>query len=335
MKKLLRPSESFLFSGRLMRRWRRRYENRCVHILTYHSIGRDPCIFTDGTALRHPPGDFERQVDYFCEHYRPVSLRAVAEAARRNEHLERAIVFTFDDGYADNLRRAYPILFRRRIPMTIFPVAGVIGNTDLMWQHKLAWLTRNGHEGRINIALEHYGYPARDEHETWPDYARRCFRPDLPDILEHALRDVGESGASLAGRFRPYLEPEEMAAADPEFVEFGNHTMTHPVLSALSAEAQQREIASARDCLTAITGIAPTSFAYPFGLKRQYDDDSLRIVRETGHTAAVDMRRRINVGRMDPFQLSRRPAPHGPVEEMDSLIDSAPANAFLAPTDRA
>jgi peptidoglycan/xylan/chitin deacetylase (PgdA/CDA1 family) len=149
----------------------------------------------------------------------------------------------------------------------------------------------------------------------------------LPAVLEDVLRSVGTSGARLAGALRPYLEVEEVAEADPEYVEFGNHTHTHAILSALAADQQRDEIVAARDRLVSLTGQAPIALAYPFGLKRYYNADSGRIARETGHRAALDMRRRINVGRVDPFELSRKPAPCGSQIGFEQMLEDWPVNA--------
>lgn len=334
MKQLLKRADSSLFSGRLMRRWQQRYQDRCVQIICYHSVARTPCILTDGTALCHSLDEFERQVDYFAERYRPMSLRRLIECIAEGRSVDRAVVFTFDDGFADNLRRAMPILYRRRIPMTIFPTAGVIGNTDLMWTHKLAWLTHQGRGERLLTAMRSAGFREREPDEAWPDYARRVYRADLPALLESLIREAGKSGNGLARELRPYLDADEMVAVDPEFVEFGNHTLTHPVLAALTPSQQEAEIREGARIIESITGIKPMAFAYPFGLKRHYTDETQQIVRATGHLAALDMRRRVNTGRLDPYQLSRRPAPHGPREVLDSLIALAPTNAFLPTSNR-
>jgi peptidoglycan/xylan/chitin deacetylase (PgdA/CDA1 family) len=317
--------------GRLMRRLRRRRNDVCINIVAYHSIAKETSVFTDGTDLRHDPAEFERQLDYLTDHFKPVRLQELVDGLESGRPPQRAVLITIDDGFADSVRQAAPILFRRRIPVTIFPVTSVIGNVDLMWPHKLAWLLANGHESLVSDAIKAGGYPAPDDGEPLVHFTRRCFRADLPDILEDVLRRTGHTGRELAARIRPYLEPEDVAQADPEFIEFGNHTHTHPVLSALTAGEQQREIVSARDTLASLTQRSPLALAYPFGLKRHYNDDSRRIARETGHRAALDLRRRINVGRVDPFELSRKPAPRGSQADFERLIEDWPANAPLPP----
>ncbi len=331
MNSIFTKTEFNAWPGRLIRRLRRRHNDQCVNIVTYHSVSKEPSIFTDKTGLRHHPAEFERQVDYLAENYNPISLRELIYSLEEGLPLHRAVVLTFDDGWEDSIRRVMPILFRWRIPMTVIPVTSVIGNVDLMWQHKLAWLLANDHEDRVRDALRSEGFPLNEGNELLTVFSRQCFRADLPGLLEEVLCSVGTNGRALAEKHRPYLEPEEIANANPDEVEFGNHTDTHPVLSALTADEQKREIVTARDKIRDLTGYEPLAMSYPFGLKRHYNDDTRQIVRMTGHRASLDMRRRINFARVDPLDLSRKPAIQGSQQAFEKLIEDWPANAPLHP----
>lgn len=319
------------WTGRLVRRLRRRYNDQCITILAYHSIATEDSIFTVGTGLRHHPREFERQIDYLAAHYNILSLRRIVEMLERGEQPRRAVALTFDDGYADSLRKAMPILYRRRIPMTVFPVTSVIGNRDLLWQHKLAWLVDQGHETRVVDALRAEGWQIVPDAGPVSEFVRRNYRPSLPKVLDAVLEMVGQSAAGLAAKHRPYLEPEEIAQADAQFVEFGNHTDTHPVLSALTVCQQNAEIATAGQKLADWTGRPPLAVAFPFGLKAHYGDDAKRLAQETGHRATLDLRRRMNVGRVSPFDLSRRPATRGTQRDFEMMIETWPANAQGSP----
>lgn len=317
------------WTGRLVRTLRRRQYEHCITILGWHSISREKNPFTDGAGLRHAPDDFEAEVSFLADHYNVVSLPSLVDALERGEELRKAVVLTFDDGYGDAIRQALPILYRRRLPMTIFPVTSVIGNTGLLWQHKLDWLVAHGHEERVWQALRGEGWDLAGRQSRVGDYLRRNYLPELPDVLEQVLRSVGQSSARLAKAHRLYLEPEEIAAADPEFVEFGNHTDTHPVLSTLTITQQMAELASAQRKLMEIAGRPPLAVAYPFGLKWHYTPDTARLVRDTGHRAALDMRRRLNVGPVDPFDLSRKPVSCATMTEFEMMLEEWPANARL------
>lgn len=318
-------------TGRLVRRLRRRYNDHCITILTYHSVATEDSVFTAGTGLRHHPAEFERHVDYLAANYNLISLRELVDMLARGEQPRRAALLTFDDGYANTLRQAMPILYRRRIPMTIFPVTSVIGNHDLLWQHKLAWLLADGHEARVVDALRAEGWDMDDSDIPVADYVRRNYRIQLSKILDGVLEMVGQTSSALAAKHRPYLEPEEIAGADREFVEFGNHTDTHPVLSALTIQQQLAEITAAGKALADLTGHPPLALAYPFGLKAHYGEEAERLARDTGHRAALDMRRRMNVGLVSPFDLSRRPAIHGTQTDFEMMVETWPDNARGAP----
>ncbi len=327
------------WTGRLVRRLRRRYNDQCITILTYHSVAHEDSVFTAGTQLRCCPQDLEREAEYLAEHYNMMRLSDLVTMLERGEQPVRAVALTFDDGYGDSIRQAMPILFRRRIPMTIFPVTSVVGNNELMWQHKLAWLVAKGHEMLVwdVLGAEGWSVPNTPEgtvdahRESIGDFVRRNYQPHLPQVLESVVATVGTSGLALAGRHRPYLEVDDIATADPEFVEFGNHTATHPVLSALTVMQQRSEIEDARQKITEWTGRPPVALAYPFGLKPHYNDASKQLARNTGHRATLDMRRRMNVGLVDPFELSRKPIAGPSQTDFEMMIEDWPANARHSP----
>jgi peptidoglycan/xylan/chitin deacetylase (PgdA/CDA1 family) len=58
----------------------------------------------------------------------------VARAAARGESLQHAVLLTFDDGYSDQFRYAFPILQRLRERATFFVNTGTIGTAGhLTW----------------------------------------------------------------------------------------------------------------------------------------------------------------------------------------------------------
>lgn len=312
------------WAGRAVRGVRRRYNDHCITVLTYHSISVQESFLTAGTSLRHHPRLFEEQVDYLAEHYNLISLRDLVAMLGRREQPRRAVVITFDDGYADSLRQAMPILYRRRIPMTLFPVTSVLGNRRLMWQHTLAWLVSHGHTQRVWDGLESGGWLLPGQRGSVEQFARENYRAELPEILDSLLDAVGTNAAALAAKHRPYLEPEDIAEADPDLVTFGNHTDSHPVLSALTVREQRAEIIAAKRRLMDLTRQAPVGFAYPFGLKQHYNEDTKRLVEATGHQAALDTRRRLNVGPVSPFELSRMPAICAGQLEFEKMVEIWP-----------
>jgi len=105
------------------RRWLQ--TTRGLPVLMYHA-------FTDnGERDRFvmPAASFERQMRLLSLlRYRVVSLEQVAATLRNGEPLpRRAVAITIDDGYADNLRLAQPVLRRHGFPATLFAVSDRLG----------------------------------------------------------------------------------------------------------------------------------------------------------------------------------------------------------------
>jgi peptidoglycan/xylan/chitin deacetylase (PgdA/CDA1 family) len=70
--------------------------------------------------------------------------------------------------------------------------------------------------------------------------------------------------------------------ADGGLIEIGSHTLSHPVLAALPVAAQIDEISGSKARLEQLLGHPVTSFAYPFGGRSHYTDQTVAAVREAG-----------------------------------------------------
>lgn len=89
---------------------------------------------------------FTACLEFFRRHYNVVSLKQVVAAATGGVALPpRAMLVTFDDGWADNLLVAAPIMRRLGIPSVVFIAASaVIADDDTWWQERLFGAARTG-----------------------------------------------------------------------------------------------------------------------------------------------------------------------------------------------
>lgn len=112
--------------GRRVRMWLRRTRARILPgaaILGYHSIsdGDDPL------GLAVSPSRFAEHLEVVARRARPMRLDALARALRDGRIPARAVAVTFDDGYADLLHVAAPLLERYDVPATAFVTTGSPG----------------------------------------------------------------------------------------------------------------------------------------------------------------------------------------------------------------
>lgn len=85
---------------------------------------------------------------------------------------------------------------------------------------------------------------------------------------------------------RALTENELRELAKNSLIEIGAHTMTHPHLATLPPEKQKYEIEGSKKMLENILGKPVTSFAYPFGGREEFTQDTIRILESAGFQIA-------------------------------------------------
>lgn len=98
-----------------------------VPILMYHNIARVPREIERYRSLYVSPGSFARQMWLLRRlGYRGVSM-ADAMPYLRGERCGKVVVLTLDDGYADNVESALPILQQHGFTATCYVVSSRVG----------------------------------------------------------------------------------------------------------------------------------------------------------------------------------------------------------------
>src|SRR5215470_438384 len=86
-------------------------------ILMYHRVAE---IRFDPWGLAVAPAAFEEQLEVLCRTREPLPMSEFVGRLARGTLSDRAVALTFDDGYADNLLAAKPILAKYGVPATVF-----------------------------------------------------------------------------------------------------------------------------------------------------------------------------------------------------------------------
>lgn len=298
-------------------------------ILMYHRIAQPDL---DPWGLSVSPQNFADQLEVIRQQAQPMSLQELAEGQRQGRTPKRAIAITFDDGYADNLHNAKPLLEQHRIPATVFITTGQLGSKREFWWDELERvllhpgtlpatlsLSINGNLKQWQLgAAAHYN---QDEYES--DRRRKAWegQPNsrlafyysvwgalrtLPHDQRQALQDEILNWANANSQARdPYrsLTPRELLELEKGgVVEIGAHTVTHPALSAYPLEVQRTEIHSSKQELEQLLKHSVKSFAYPFG---DFNQNSVGAVKDCGFEQACST---VQLGvwkGSDRFQLPR------------------------------
>src|SRR5829696_3251896 len=120
-----------------LRQIARRPRNRPGHrvrILLYHRVAE---LRLDPWFLSVTPRNFAEHLEVLQRYAQPISLERLYQGLLEGGLPERAVAVTFDDGYADNLHDAKPLLARYEVPATVFLATGYIGHEREFWWDEL------------------------------------------------------------------------------------------------------------------------------------------------------------------------------------------------------
>jgi peptidoglycan/xylan/chitin deacetylase (PgdA/CDA1 family) len=236
-------------------------------------------------------------LEWLSENRTVLRLQDFAELHRRRELPAGAVAVTIDDGYACNSDVAAPLLEEYRVPATLFLPVNVIEQAKPFWWdeleaivlgHKAATLTLDGR----TISL---GERSPADRQWTPRSTPRTTRQqafyDLhvllarkrPVDLERAMAELRRQAAAASPTGKRPMTREEIRRSASPYVEFGSHALNHPWLPSLDVAEQRHEICDSIGRCRSLTGSAPSSFAYPFGM---FDEQSEQLVMEAGFQCA-------------------------------------------------
>ena len=286
-------SRSLTFE-RIMRRLRRIFIPGAV-ILTYHRVvelGSDTC------ALCVRPENFAKHMDYLKETCNVVRLNDLARALRNSGIPRRTVVITFDDGYIDVLRNAFPILRERSLPATVFVASAHIGATREFWWDELERIIICPENLPASLNLNLKGQKHFWDVMSSGDRKRvfwnvhRMLKPLPNDERFQLLDELAEwagVGRTVRSDYRTMTAAELAELTSDGLIDIGAHTVKHATLSKLSPEKQRLEIVAGRDRLVECLNRPVEVFAYPYGEEEDFTEDTVEIVRAAGFSVACTM----------------------------------------------
>jgi hypothetical protein len=114
------------------------------------------------------------------------------------------------------------------------------------------------------------------------------------------------AGARYPSRPDPMMSSHQLLALARAGMEIGGHTVSHPILSALSDRAARADIANGKRQLEAMTGAPVRLFAYPNGKAGEdYGPQHAQMVRHLGFEAALGTDWGVARPGADLYQLPR------------------------------
>ncbi|MDF5725063.1 MAG: polysaccharide deacetylase family protein [Rhizonema sp. PD37] len=298
-------------------------------ILMYHRVTE---VQSDPWSICVSPQRFAQHMEVLRSTGRVVPLQQLNQTLQQGNPRWQ-IAVTFDDGYADNLYNAKPLLEYYGIPATMFLTSGYTEHKrDLWWDEldqlllgsntlpEVLCLLINGTTYRWELGTAACDSEKEYQHKSqWKVKSEDSSTPrlnlyrkiyDLLSPLQSEARQKIMDELLVWAGCEPVLRSshrimnsEEMSTVGQgDLIEIGAHSVTHPFLSFLPANRQWEEIYESKTCLEQITRQKIVSFAYPHG---NYSTQTPALVREAGFTSACTTYAQSARGVCDRFLLPR------------------------------
>lgn len=250
--------------------------------------------------------DFARQLDWFAENHRFVTLDEFHKACRIGEAPE-GIVLTFDDGLVDHYDSVLPLLKERGLFGFFYICSAPLERRKLLDVHRIHLiLGRLGGEVALQRLQHHLTDEMQDAHRT--EFREATYRNQVNDaatttfkrmlnywisyeyregVLNALFEEEFGHEEAIAQEF--YLSPSHIREMDAAGMVVGSHGANHFLFSKLSAEQQREEIAQSFRYLSRVLGRPVTTFCYPYGGSHAFTPHTVSLLEEAGTLFSFDV----------------------------------------------
>jgi len=280
-------------------------QNARLSILIYHRVlAEQDTIFPHETTA----ASFDAQLSRLKIAFNVLPLAEAVARLKAGTLPARAACITFDDGYADNLTLALPVLQKHGLHATFF-IATAYLNGGRMFNDTVIEAIRHSRSDEIDLSALGLG-----RHNVGTPQAKHdAIDKILPQVKYLPLNQREDTVAKLARMVSATPLPDDLMMTTAQLktlhaagMGIGCHTNRHPILANLDDTALRQEIMEGKEYLESTLGENMTLFAYPNGKPgTDYLPQQAAIVRELGFEAAVSTQWGAARRNSDLFQLPR------------------------------
>src|SRR6185437_12648253 len=201
------------------------------------------------------------------------------------------VALTFDDGWEDNYRVAFPHLVRFGIPATIFACTGLIDTLQILPDERFARLWSHCSDQstleELVVDLNHWGMgksknlQLRPRQQYWSLELKKMPMSARLLLLDH-LEQRYQMSPTQSRRFLSWEQVRVMTRTG--LIRLGSHTHRHSTLSSESDRDIRQELDDARISLWQQAEAVSDVLAYPNGM---YNRRVQELVRSMGFKTAL------------------------------------------------
>jgi len=265
-------------------------------VLMYHRVTN---IDKDPYQLAVKPDLFYQQIEHLKKHYSILFPNELAEfVLKKKKFPKNCVTITFDDGYADNYLEALPILETFDAPALFYVCTGFLNSDQEKWDEQITqiFLDENNLPAKLEINFKkNIEVFDTSSLETKTKTCNQIYKKllDICPLERNKIISEMFDWAALKNKARPQnraMTNEELKKlSKSKFAVIGAHTNSHAKLSSLNFDDQFSEIEQSKKILEKIIDKKIKHFAYPFGTKKDYDKNTLLVLKQLGFELACSL----------------------------------------------
>lgn len=271
---------------------------------------------------------FREQIAFMKSNFNIVTMEQVLEAISTKEKLpEKALLLTFDDGYADNYTVAMPILEEYGVQGSFFIPGKTFTTHQLLDVNKIHYVLASANiynlVGDLKKEMDYYRgqeFQYASTEELFAKYAvasrfdiketvfvKQMLQTVLPEKLRNIISSklfakyVGVTEEQLA--YELYMSEEQIRTMKRHGMFIGIHGYDHYWLGNLPVEQMESDISLALDALDEFVDRKQWVMNYPYG---NYNKDVLAYISKQGACLGLTTEVRLaDIDKDNPLELPR------------------------------
>jgi len=252
------------------------FNNKGLYILMYHRISdrNDNSYFQDISVKKE---EFEKQLQFFTKKYCCISMSEAISIIKQNGRMNKNyVVFTFDDGYRDNITHGALLTSKYNIRPIVYITAGKIETNTPIWTEIIDYVLLNSKKKHIDIDINGIKikgnikdkkglYAFADEIKgTLKKVPQKEIRKHIIDLNKICETNIDTINNELLN-WESIYELKKMGW------EIGSHTLNHVNLALETENIILDEIIKSRELIENRLKCEVEHFAYPFGKSCHYN----------------------------------------------------------------
>jgi peptidoglycan/xylan/chitin deacetylase (PgdA/CDA1 family) len=242
------------------------------------------------------PGYIDSVVTYLRR--RKIDIVSVDELHRRLSRREfdrRFVCLTLDGAYRDHYEVAWPVFRKHGAPFTLFvPTGFPDGIADLWWLAIPAVIARSATVSMVADGREQHfaNVTVSDKRYLHGELMRWLMVRERNEEIVAFVRDLAArydvDMAAMRRRLCMTWGQIGELAKNP-LVTIGAQSVSHPVMTKVTAQQLDRELRMSRSVIESAIGISPTHFAFPFGQAATAGPREFQAARDAGYLTAMTL----------------------------------------------